>query len=91
MLAEIAQYKHNLPILSALKKGEKMNMSEVAKASNINNRNTLMRSIDHLEELGLVDSEYTSSWPLQRFVWLTEKGKKVASVVLQLEEVLKQE
>lgn len=91
MLAELSQYKHDLPILAGLLKKGRVNMSELAEETNLNNRNTLIRSVDHLENMKLIQSEYTSSWPLQKFVWLTPKGKKVAAIIVELEKALNEE
>ena len=63
-------------------------MGEINAALNLSNRNVIIRAVDHLAELELVEVQYTSSWPLQKFVWLTEKGLRVASIIVELEKAL---
>lgn len=57
--------------------GQKVNIAELV--SNIKaSRETIGKSIKYLSKVGLLMDEYTKTFPVQHFVWLTHKGRCVA-------------
>jgi len=49
---------------------------------------TINRAMDVLVKLGLADNEYRRGQPTKRYIWITEKGRKVVELLKEVENVL---
>ncbi|AAY79889.1 helix-turn-helix domain-containing protein [Sulfolobus acidocaldarius] len=74
-------------ILKALLKKDKMTARELVDASH-SSTSVLNPSLEHLIKLGLVNEEREHSFPRRRFVILTESGKEVAQLLVEIERIV---
>lgn len=49
---------------------------------------TIKRAMDNLINLELIGNEYRKGQPTRRFIWITDKGKKVVSLLKEIEKLL---
>lgn len=77
-------------ILITLSTSEKMYFSELAKKLNMGAYANLNLRLSELKALGLVDEETENKFGGRRYIWLTEKGKKIAEKLIEIEKILEE-
>jgi len=79
-------YRYNLPIILLLSETGELNLSEIRSNLLIRSAGGVNNAVDKLEELGLVKKRVEK--PITIKVSLTEKGRRVAEVLVQVKEIL---
>ena len=75
-----------LLFLARQKKASIMELARNLDASNV----AIYNAIKKLSEAGLVNDEYEDHFPRRRLISLTEKGRRVAELLAQIEAVLEE-
>ncbi len=78
-----------MEILVALLGKEKLFLSELLKQLETKDTNTVSRRIDMLRDVGLIKEEGEAKFGGRRYIWLTNKGKKIASYLTEIEKTMK--
>ena len=76
-------------VLKALAAKDKMLARELVEAARAST-SVLNPAVEHLEQLGLVTEERENEFPRRRFIMLTERGKKVAELLFEIEKLISQ-
>ena len=75
-----------IDILKLLFKNEKMYQKELKEQ--IGKKGTLDIRLRELELLGIIASEVEDKFQGKKWYWLTEKGKKVAEHLIEIEKIM---
>ena len=75
-------------LISLLKQKDKMYVTELKKEIGKGSMSTLNTRILELKNQGLIKDEQESKFGGRRYIWLTEKGKKIARYLLEIEKLL---
>lgn len=84
----ILEKSKSIEILVALYGENKIFLSELLTKLNTKDTNTINRRIDILQDAGLIKDETEAKFGGRRYIWLTEKGKKVASSLSEIEKIM---
>jgi len=76
-----------IQILFFLNEHEEVLTTEIMDGVSVDHR-TLNRAMKNLTNLELVENEYRKGQPTKRVIWITEKGRKVASLLKEVETIL---
>lgn len=85
---KILEKSKSIEILVALYGEKKVYLSELLIKLKTKDTNTINRRIDTLRDAGLIKDETEAKFGGRRHIWLTEKGKKVASNLKNIEKDL---
>jgi DNA-binding MarR family transcriptional regulator len=77
-----------MELLILLLNNDKLKLSEIVRKLG-RSQATIYRAIENLKELELVSDE-TTGYPVKRFMSLTEKGRRVAEKLVEVEGVLQE-
>lgn len=75
-------------LISLLKNKGKMFVTELKKEIGKGSMSTLNIRLLELKNHGLIKDEQESKFGGRRYIWLTDKGQKVAKHLLEIEKVL---
>ena len=75
-------------LISLLKYKGKMYVTELKKEIGKGSMSTLNMRILELKNQGLIKDEQESKFGGRRYIWLTEKGEKVAKHLLDIDKIL---
>jgi DNA-binding HxlR family transcriptional regulator len=75
-------------LISLLKNKEKMYVTELKKEIGKGSMSTLNMRILELKNRGLIKDEQESKFGGRRYIWLTDKGEKIAKHLLDIEKIL---
>ena len=81
---KILEKSKSIEILVVLCDEEKLFLSELLEKLDTKDTNTINRRIDMLRESGLIKEKAEAKFGGRRYIWLTNKGKKIA---LLLEDI----
>jgi len=76
-------------MITLLKYG-RLSLLELREKSDLSNQ-TVYNNVKRLLEMGLIQEELEETFPRRRLISLTEKGRKVAEKLEEIEELLKME
>ena len=74
-------------LLITLLKYGRLSLLELREKSNLSNQ-TVYNNARRLKEMGLIQEELEEEFPRRRLISLTEKGKKVAEKLEEIERLL---
>jgi len=83
----ILEKSQSMEILIALYNHDKLFLSELLEKLGTKDTNTISRRIDALRNAGLIKEEGEEKFGGRRYIWLTDKGKKVSSYLKNIEKV----
>jgi len=75
-------------LISLLKQKGKMYVTELKKEIGKGSMSTLNMRLLELKNTGLVEDEQESKFGGRRYIWLTDKGEKIAKHLLDIEKIL---
>ena len=75
-------------LISLFKQKDKMYVTELKKEIGKGSMSTLNMRILELKNQGLIKDEQESKFGGRRYIWLTDKGKKIAKYLLDIERIL---
>ena len=75
-------------LISLLKQKGKMYVTELKKEIGKGSMSTLNMRILELKNQGLIKDEQESKFGGRRYIWLTDKGKKITKHLLEIEKIL---
>jgi len=75
-------------IISLFKNKGKMFVTELKKEIGRGSMSTLNTRLVELKNLGLINDEQESKFGGRRYIWLTNKGQKIAKHLLDVENTL---
>ena len=75
-------------LITLLKQKGKMYVTELKKEIGKGSMSTLNMRILELKNQGLIKDEQESKFGGRRYIWLTEKGEKIAKQLLEIEKIL---
>ena len=78
-----------LSILKALLKEKRMYRGQLSEAVN-KKGSTFQDTLGKLEELGVIASEVEDKFGGKKWYWLTEKGRKVAEYLVEIEKIMEE-
>lgn len=84
---KVLEKSKSIEILVTLYGENKIFLSELLVKLKTKDTNTINRRIDTLRDAGLIKDETEAKFGGRRYIWLTEKGKKVASKLKNIEKV----
>jgi len=84
---KVLEKSQSMEILVALYDRSKLFLSELLEALGTKDTNTVSRRIEMLRDEGLIKEEGEEKFGGRRYIWLTSKGKKVASLLKELEKI----
>lgn len=74
-------------LLITLLKHDRLSLNELREKSELSNQ-TVYNNAKRLVEMGLIQEELEKEFPRRRLISLTEKGRKVAEKLEEIERVL---
>ncbi|MCX6665614.1 MAG: helix-turn-helix domain-containing protein [Euryarchaeota archaeon] len=84
---DILEKSQSMEILVALINKDKLFLSELLEELKTKDTNTVSRRIDMLRDAGLIKEEGEEKFGGRRYIWLTNKGKKVAILISEIEKL----
>ena len=84
---KILEKSKSIEILVALYGEKKVFLSELLNKLKTKDTNTINRRIDTLRDAGLIKDETEAKFGGRRYIWLSDRGKKVASSLKNIEKV----
>ena len=75
-------------LISLLKQKGKMYVTELKKEIGKGSMSTLNMRILELKNQGLIKDEQESKFGGRRYIWLTDKGERIAKHLLDIEKIL---
>ena len=75
-------------LISLLKQKGKMYITELKKEIGKGSMSTLNMRLLELKNQGLIKDEQESKFGGRRYIWLTEKGEKIAKHLLEIEKII---
>lgn len=76
-------------LISLFKNKGKMYITELKKVIGKGSISTLNTRLIELKNLELIKDEHESKFGGRRYIWLTDKGKKISMHLLEIEKILK--
>ena len=83
----VLEKSQSIEILVALYDKDKLFLSELLETLGTKDTNTVSRRIDMLRDVGLIKEEGEEKFGGRRYIWLTDKGKKVAKLLTDIEKL----
>jgi len=83
----VLEKSQSIEILVALYDKDKLFLSELLETLGTKDTNTVSRRIDMLRDVGLIKEESEEKFGGRRYIWLTDKGKKVAKLLTNIEKL----
>jgi len=83
----VLEKSQSIEILVVLYNKDKLFLSELLEQLGTKDTNTVSRRLDMLREAGLVKEEGEEKFGGRRYIWLTDKGKKVAKLLTDIEKL----
>ena len=80
----VLEKSKSIEILVALYDKDKLFLSELLEKLGTKDTNTVNRRIETLRKAGLIDEEGEAKFGGRRYIWLTNKGKKVAALLINI-------
>lgn len=84
---KVLEKSKSIEILVALHGEKKVFLSELLIKLKTKDTNTINRRIDTLRDVDLIKDETEAKFGGRRYIWLTNKGKEVANLLLKLGKV----
>ena len=84
---KVLEKSKSIEILVALYGEKKVFLSELLIKLKTKDTNTINRRIDTLRDAGLIKDETEAKFGGRRYIWLTDKGKKIASNLKNIEKI----
>ena len=84
----VLEKSQSMEILVALHDKDKLFLSELLETLNTKDTNTVSRRIDLLRDVGLIKEEGEEKFGGRRYIWLTNKGKKVAKLLVEIDKIV---
>jgi len=84
---KVLEKSKSIEILVALYGEKKIYLSELLTKLKTKDTNTINRRIDTLRDIGLIKEEIESKFGGRKYIWLTDKGKKVASYLSDIDKI----
>ncbi len=84
---KVLEKSKSIEILLALYGEDKLFLSELLKKINTKDTNTVNRRIDILSNSGLIKDQSEAKFGGRRYIWLTQKGKKVAFYLSEIKKL----
>ena len=84
---KVLEKSKSIEILVALYGEKKVFLSELLIKLKTKDTNTINRRIDTLRDAGLIKDETEAKFGGRRYIWLTDKGKKIASNLKNIEDI----
>lgn len=85
----VLEKSKSMEILIALKDKDRLFLSELLDKLKTKDTNTINRRINGLRDAGLVKEEGEAKFGGRRYIWLTDKGKKIALNLIDIEKIMK--
>lgn len=85
----VLEKSKSIEILVALYSEDKLFLSELLEKLDTKDTNTINRRINTLRDVGLIKEKGEAKFGGRRYIWLTDKGKKVASLLAEIEKIMK--
>jgi len=82
----ILEKSQSMEILVALYNKNKLFLSELLEQLGTKDTNTVSRRLDMLRDAGLIKEEGEEKFGGRRYIWLTDKGKKIAKLLTYIEK-----
>ena len=83
----VLEKSQSIEILVALFNKDKLFLSELLETLGTKDTNTVSRRIDILRDAGLIKEEGEDKFGGRRYIWLTDKGKKIAKLLTNIEKL----
>ncbi len=83
----VLEKSKSIEILVALYDEDKLFLSELLEKLRTKDTNTINRRINTLRDIGLIKEEGEAKFGGRRYIWLTNKGKKVASFLVDIRKI----
>ena len=83
----VLESSKSIEILIALSKYDKLFLSELLEKINTKDTNTVNRRIEMLRETALIKEEGEEKFGGRRYLWLTKKGQKVATLLVEIGKI----
>ena len=85
----ILEKSKSIEIIVALSNEDKLFLSELLEKLGTKDTNTINRRIEMLRNAGLIEEKAEAKFGGRRYIWLTNKGKKIAALFTNIEEIIK--
>ncbi len=85
----VLEKSKSIEILIALHKKDRLFLSELLGKLNTKDTNTINKRIASLSNAGLIKEEGEPKFGGRRYIWLTDKGKKIAKHLQDIEKIYK--
>ena len=89
---DILGKKHSIPILIALYKSKSFEKGIIyqQKLKTLIGRkaDTIRTRLFELKDVRLIDFEFAEEFQHKEYIWLTEKGKKIAEKLVEIEKIV---
>jgi len=85
---KVLEKSKSIEILVALHGEKKVFLSELLTKLKTKDTNTINRRIDTLLDTGLIKDETEAKFGGRRYIWLTENGKKLASILVNIGKIM---
>lgn len=82
----ILEKSKSIEILVALYDKDKLFLSELLEKLGTKDTNTVNKRIDTLRTAGLINEEGEAKFGGRRYIWLTNRGKRIARHLLEIRE-----
>ena len=83
----VLEKSKSIEIIVALYRKKKVFLSELLIKLKTKDTNTINRRIDKLGDVRLIKDETEAKFGGRRYIWLTEKGKKIAKNLIEISKV----
>ena len=85
----VLEKSKSIEILVALNDSDKLFLSQLLEKLGTKDTNTINRRIDTLRDAGLIKDKGEAKFGGRRYIWLTTKGKKVATSLASIGKIMK--
>lgn len=84
----VLEKSKSIEILVALSDENKLFLSELLEKLGTKDTNTINRRIEMLKDSNLIKEKSEAKFGGRRYIWLTEKGKKAASLLINIRKIV---
>lgn len=84
---KVLEKSKSIEILVSLHGEKKIFLSELLIKLKTKDTNTINRRIDTLRDTGLIKDETEAKFGGRRYIWLTDKGKKIAKNLIEISKL----
>lgn len=84
---QVLENSKSIELLIALSQHERLFLSELLEKLKTKDTNTINRRIETLREAGLLKEEGEDKFGGRRYLWLTKRGQKIATLLIEIGKI----